>query len=261
MKNPTVLVTQSYTPSLDATYNQLREYFGAKITFQALTGVSFLSLPQFRLHKALICEHTAFLFTNRVVLDGFFKLAKECSIFFPKTTKYFLATEGLQNHLGKHIELRKRKIFFGQKEIEDLLSIMHKYKKEKFLLPCSDLGRPVVSDFFAKKKYHYTELPIYHTVYHELQGLQPEDYDVVVFYSPFSVEAFAQNFPNYNFATTKIAAFSSATIQAVQEKGWKIAIEAPREQTPSMVQGLINFFDKVINDTQEDMTTQLATLA
>ena len=243
---PTILLTQQHTPSLENTYAPLKEYFGAQIDFRTFTESKFLSLPQFRIHKPTILAHTTFLFTSRVVIDGFFKLAKACSIFLPKTTKYFLAREALQNHLGKYVELYKRKIFWGDCQLEDLFTILHKHKKEKFLFPCSNKGRKNIRAVFKKKQYHYTELPFYHKVHGDLTGVVPSKYDVIVFFSPTAVEAFSKHFPNYPLVHTKIAAFGSKTIQAVEQAGWSVTIAAPTLQTTSMVAGLIDYFDNFL---------------
>ena len=258
---PKVLITQTYKPNLAATYSKLSEYFDANIAFRSFTKVEFISLSQFRIHKPTVTEHTAFLFTGRAVLDGFFQFLKDCNIFLPKSTKYFLATEELQSHLYKYVELRKRKVFCGRKQLEDLFPIMYKHKKEKFLFPCSDLGRRTISDFYKKKKYHYTELPIYQNVYGDLTDLNPDDYDVIVFFSPFAIEAFVKNFPNYSFEKTVVAAFSERTVQTAKKQGWRVTIAAPTEKTQSMVGGLIEYFDSISAQSEETQPPPLVSAA
>ena len=248
---PKVLITQAHNINLSATYSKLKEYFNATVDFRSFTEVKFIAPAQFRIHKPMVIEQTAFLITGRAILNGFFNFVKECSIFLPKETKYFLATEELKSYLCKYVELRKRKVFCGSKQLEDLLPIMHKHKNEKFLFPCSNLGRKSISDFFKKKKYQYTELPIYENGYADLSDLNPEQYDVIAFFSPLAVKAFAKNFPNYAFEKTAIAALGEKTIKAAKEAGWTVMITAPTKETPSMISGLIDYFDGLNNQNKE----------
>ena len=48
--------------------------------------------------------------------------------------------------MQKYVTYRKRKIFFGKQTIEDLVEILKKHKKEKFLLPCTDILRDKIPE-------------------------------------------------------------------------------------------------------------------
>jgi uroporphyrinogen-III synthase len=242
---PRILITQNPTPDLEASYSSLKRFYKLDLHFEGLTEVTFIPSPKFRMHKPTICEHTTFLFTNKVAMDAFFTLGKSCNITLPLTTKYFLANEKLQTYLQKYVEIKKRKVFHGERYLEDLFPVFPKHKNEKFLFPCSKLGRKSLKDFFAEKKYHYTEVEIYNSGSRNLSELAPESYDIIVFFSVFAIESFAKNFPNHDFGKTKIATLGSKTLQVAKGLGWNVTIPVPANGVFSIVQGLDNYLSSL----------------
>ncbi len=239
-----ILIAQKKTLGLANTYAKIAETYGATIDFRAFTEPEVISLPTFRIHKPKIVKHTAFLFTNRITINSFFSLAKACSITFPTTTKYFLATEQLQKYLKEYIEIKKRKIFCGKKKIEDLFPILPRHKEEKFFFPCSQEGRKTVNDFFKKKGYKYTKAAIYANKPCDLSDLKINDYDLVVFFSPFAIQAFAETFPDHQWERAKIAVFSTKAQKVAKKMKWPIAFTIPTPESPTMLKGITAYLEK-----------------
>ena len=249
-----ILITQKLTPSLRCAYARLENDYDAHVTFQGFTEVSFIPEAHFRVYKPLIAAHTAFLFTNRIALDGFFQFLKSCNIILPPTTLFFLTAEKLVNYLSKYVEIKKRKVMHGRGDFESFLDTIIKYKKEKFLFPCSNLKSPLLRKFFKQNKYHYKELPFYSTGFAQVKDLDPAEYDIIVFYSPFAVNSFNKNFPKYGFAKTKIAAFGEQTLKELTKKAWPVSVKAPTQEHASMVSALVDYLDEKESQTANDAT-------
>ncbi|MEM9738065.1 MAG: uroporphyrinogen-III synthase [Bacteroidota bacterium] len=244
--NPKILITQPYTPSLEASYEKIIAKYGADIHFQGFIEHESIPVPLFRKYKHDILNYTAVLFTNRTAIDSFFQLSKTCSIKIPANKKYFCLTEPLQNYLRKYIEFKKRKVFHGHRKVDDLFPLITKHKKESFLMPCSKGRQASIHLFFKKKGYLFKEIIIYKTKIAKLATLDTGVYDIIVFFSPIAVEAFASNFPNYQQGYTKIATFNDLTAKMVEKFGWENNIHAPTLAAPSIATALDAYFQEKV---------------
>ncbi len=242
-----ILITQPHTPSLKASYQKIEENYGADIQFQSFIENEPIPIPLFRRHKYDILNYTAVLFTNKTAIDSFFQLSKACSIKVPTTKKYFCLTASLQSYLRKYIEIKKRKVFHGNRKIEDLFPLISKHKKESFLIPCSGSKQEVVKSFLKKEACTFKEIIIYKTRTSKLEKLDVSQYDIIVFFSPLTVEAFATNFPNYQQGNTKIATFNDVTAKMVNKFGWENNIHAPTSSAPSIADALNNYLKQSTN--------------
>lgn len=64
------------------------------------------------------------------------------------------------------------------------------------------------------------------------------DYDMVVLFSTTGVKALKENVPGLEQGDVKVAAFGSATAKAVGDLGYRLDLEAPTAQHPSMTGAL-----------------------
>src|SRR5690625_1462657 len=146
----TILVSQpkpEYSP-----YYKLEERYGITIDWRPFIHVEPVPENEFRKTRIRPDEYTAIIFTSRNSIDHFFRLCEEMRIEMPAETKYFCLSEAIANYLQKFIVYRKRRVFVGERTIEDLEAALKKNKKEKFLLPTSNLGSQPVQDFLNKLK-------------------------------------------------------------------------------------------------------------
>ena len=120
-----------------------------------------------------------------------------------------------------------------------------KHKKERFLLPSSDILKPNIPDLLEKSKISYTRSVLYKTVCSDLSDLSDVHYDILVFFSPSGIKSLLENFPNFEQSDTRIAAFGPTTWKAVEEAGLTLDIKAPRKDTPSMTMALEQYIRKV----------------
>lgn len=243
----TILVSQpkpEYSP-----YYKLEDKYGIQIDWRPFIHVEPVPEKEFRKTKIKPDDYTAIILTSRNSIDHFFNLCEEMRIKMPDDTKYFCLSEAIANYLQKFILYRKRKVFVGKRSITDLENALKKHKKEKFLLPTSNLGSKPVQDFLSKMKIKYQEAMMYKTVSSDLSDLAHITYDVLVFFSPLGIQSLYENFPEFKQNKTRIAVFGNSTSNAVLERGLTINIKAPSEEAPSMAMALENY----IKETNQEL--------
>ncbi len=220
-------------------YFELENKYNLKIDFRPFIHVEGLEVKEFRKLRLRPDEFTAIIFSSKNSIDHFFRICDELRIKMSGETKYFCLSEAIANYLQKFIVYRKRKVFTGTRVIEDLKNALVKHKgKEKFLLPCSNLGSKKIVSYLTELGVDFTEALMYRTVSSDLSDLSDITYDVLVFFSPRGIESLYDNFPDFKQNDTRIAVFGNTTSQAVIEKGLTINIKAPAPETPSMTMAL-----------------------
>ena len=247
IKVESILVTQARPTDEKSPYFELAEKYNIKIDFRAFLEIQGVSFKDFRRQKVNIAEHTAIIFTSRNAVDHFFRICKEARIETSPDMKYFCVTEQTANYLQKYIQIRKRKIFTGQKTAAELLELIKKHKNEKFLFPCSDKRRNDIPEFMGLHDLHLTEAVMYETVSSDLSDLAEITYDIICFFSPSGIKSLFDNFPDFKQNKTRLAALGPTTARAVTEAGLILDIEAPMPNAPSMTGALEIYIRKANN--------------
>jgi len=220
-------------------YFDLQKKYDLQIDFRPFIHVEGLTIKEFRKLRLRPDEFSAIIFSSKNSIDHFFRICDELRIRMSAETKYFCISEAIANYLQKFIVYRKRKVFAGKKSIQDLKNYLLKHKdKEKFLLPCSNLGSKKISSYLEELDIDYTEAMMYRTVSSDLSDLSDITYDVLVFFSPLGIKSLYDNFPDFKQNATRIAVFGSSTSKAVVDRGLDINIKAPAPETPSMTMAL-----------------------
>lgn len=230
----TILVSQPRPETEKSPYFDLAEKYKLKIDFRPFIQVEGIEAQDFRTQKVNFSEHTAVIFTSKVAVDHFFRIAKETRFEVPDSMKYFCITEAIAYYLQKYVTYRKRKIFFGKQTIEDLVLLMKKHKSEKFILPCTDILQDKIPETIIENKINFTKTVLYRTVASDLSDLEDVYYDILVFFSPGGVESLLKNFPDFKQNETLIAAFGPSTAQALIKNNLRLDIHAPHPEAPSM---------------------------
>lgn len=234
MKVKTILVSQPEPASDKSPYTRLREKHKLKIDFRPFIHVEGLSAKEVRLQKINFSDYNNIVLTSRNAVDHFFRVTEEMRYKVPDSTKYFCQSEAVAYYLQKYVVYRKRKIYVGDKSINDLEAIFKKFENESFLLPSSDVLKPSIPDGLDKMGVNWTRAQLYRTVVSDLSDLRDVYYDVLVFFSPSGIESLFKNFPDFEQKNTRIAAFGNATKKAADEAKLRIDIKAPTPETPSM---------------------------
>lgn len=232
----TVLVSQPKPEK--SPYYKIEEKYGLQIDWRPFIHVEGLSEKEYRKCRVRPDEFSAVIFTSKNSIEHYFRLCEDMRIKVNPEMKYFCLSEAIANYLQKFIVYRKRKVFYGKRIIDDLATPLKKHKKEKFLLPCSNLGAKEVVDYLDKNKFDYKEAMMYRTVSSDLSDLSDITYDVLVFFSPLGIKSLYDNFPDFKQNDTRIAVYGNSTSQAVLEKGLTINIKAPAPDVPSMTTAL-----------------------
>ena len=163
------------------------------------------------MQKIDITKFSAIIFTSRNAVDHFFRIAEELRYSVPSTLRYFCQSEAVAYYLQKYIVYRKRKVYVGSRTLDDVLKEAVKYKDQKFLLPCSNVLKPSISQAIDASGLMWTKGVFYKTVISDLSDLRDVYYDILVFFSPSGIKSLLKNFPNFKQNSTRIAAFGKTT--------------------------------------------------
>jgi uroporphyrinogen-III synthase len=240
-----LLVSQPKPTSEKSPYFDLAEKYGVEIEFRPFIKVEPLTSKEFRQQKISILDYSAVVFTARTGIDHFFRLCEELRVTIPETMKYFCMSESIAVYLQKYIVYRKRKIFFGASgKLDDLITIIAKHPKEKYLVPVSDVHKDDLRLKLEAKKIDFTEAVMYRTVSNDFKADESFDYDMLVFFSPAGISSLLKNFPNFNQKDIRIGCFGPTTAKAVKDAGLRLDVEAPTPEAPSMTAALEQYLKK-----------------
>jgi len=241
MKVKTILVSQPEPKIENSPYSELEDKLNVKIDFIPFIHVDGVESREVRQQKIDLSKFTAIILTSRNAVDHFFRIAEEMRFKIPSTLKYFCQSEAVAYYLQKYVVYRKRKIYVGKRTFQDLISNIKKHSDEKFLLPSSDVLKPVIPQQLDKIGIDWKRGIFYKTVVSDLSNLKDVFYDILVFFSPSGIKSLYENFPDYEQNDTKIAVFGNSTQSAAEDMGLRVDIKAPTPETPSMTMALENY--------------------
>lgn len=238
MKVKTILVSQPEPKMENSPYSKIIDNEKVKVDFRPFIHVEGVDAKMVRQQKIDLNNFTAIILTSRNAVDHFFRIADEMRFKVPDSMKYFCQSEAVAYYLQKYVVYRKRKIYVGKMNFPDLTTLFKKYKEEKFLLPSSDVLKPIVPETLDNLGLEWTRGIFYKTVISDLSDLRDVYYDVLVFFSPSGIESLLKNFPDFKQDKTRIAVFGNSTVKAATDAGLRIDIHAPTPDTPSMTMAL-----------------------
>lgn len=239
-----VLVSQPQPENQKSPYLDLATKFKIKIDFRSFIHVEGAELRETKISKDDMKKFTAIVLTSRNAIDHFFRICEEMRYEVPNTLKYFCTSEAIAVYLQKYVVYRKRKIFFAGQKITELTDILKKHKKEVFLLPSSDILKPIIPAILNEAGIEYKRSMFYKTVASDLSDLENVFYDLLVFYSPAGIDSLYKNFPNFKQNKTLIAVFGDTTKAAAEKSGINVNIFAPTPENPSMTGAIENYIKK-----------------
>jgi uroporphyrinogen-III synthase len=245
MKIKTILVSQPEPKMENSPYSKLINKEKVKVDFRPFIHVEGVDAKSVRQQKIDLNNYTAIILTSRNAVDHFFRIAEEMRFKVPDAMKYFCQSEAVAYYLQKYVVYRKRKIYVGKMNFNDLVPLFKKYKEEKFLLPSSDVLKLQVPETLDKLDVDWTRGIFYKTVISDLSDLRDVYYDVLVFFSPSGIESLLKNFPDFEQNNTRIAVFGNSTVNAATDAGLRIDIKAPTPETPSMTMALQKYITTV----------------
>lgn len=244
-KVKSILVTLPRPENDKSPYFALASKYNLKVDFRAFIHVEGVPARDFRKEKINLADFTAVIFTSRNAADHFFRICEEMRYEVPADLKYFCLSETIALYLQKYIQYRKRKIFFGKQTAQDLEEVLKKHAGEKFLYPCSDVANEETQKWLQENGYNFTPAVLFRTVVSDLSDLADVFYDIIVFFSPSSIQSLFENFPDFKQNDTRIAAFGPSTHQAIADRNLILDIAAPTPENPSMTMAVEQYIKKV----------------
>jgi uroporphyrinogen-III synthase len=241
-----ILVSQPVPADLEKSpYGDLIKKHGLNIEFIKFFKIESVTVREFRDEKVYINEHTAIIFNSKHAVDHFFSIAKDVRIEIPESMKYFCMSESVAFYLQKYVQFRKRKIFFSENDLSQLMDLIKKHKTERFLLPCSENHSKELPIMLEAAKINFSEAILYRTVPAEMKELVDiTKFDMLVFFSPQGIHSLFHNWPDFKQGETAIGTFGSTTAQAAIDAGLNVNLSAPSPVTPSMTMAIDAYLSK-----------------
>ncbi len=244
MKIKTILISQPEPSNENSPYSKLERKYKIKIDFRPFIHVEGLKAKKVRSQKVDFSKFNNIILTSRNAVDHFFRIAEEMRFKVPDQTKYFCQSEAVAFYLQKYVVYRKRKIYVGNNNFNDLESIFQKFIGEKYLVPTSGSLNPKTASILDSYDISWDRVQLYKTVISDLSDLSNVSYDLLVFYSPSGIDSLFKNFPDFVQNKTLIAVYGKTTLQAAIEKNLKVDIEVPTEESRSMAEGIENYINR-----------------
>lgn len=240
-----ILVSQPKPSSPKSPYFDIEAKRNVEFTFHPLIKVEGLTAREFRTQRIQILDYSAIVFTSRHAIDFFFNLCKELRVALPEDMKYFGISESVSLYIQKYIQYRKRKVFFSQTgKLPELVAVMYKHKQEKYLVPLSDIHNNDFAQMLDAKKLDHTECVMYRTVSSNFPNEKPQDFDMVVLFTPAGVESLLKSFPNLEQGDLRLACFGPATKKAIEDAGLRCDLSAPTPQAHSMAAAIEMYLEQ-----------------
>jgi len=243
MKIKSILVSQPKPADISKTpFGEMTKKYGVNFTFEKFIKLDAVSASELRQEHIKLPEYTAIILTSRNAIDHFFRVAKEMRYTVPETLKYFCINESTAFYLQRYVQYRKRKVFYGNQSLIDLIDIMKKHKDEKYLYCCSDISSDSTTDLLTAAKLNFTKAVMFRTVSADLKDVvKINDYDMLVFFSPAGIISLKENFPDFEQKNVAIGGFGEATCQSIIDQGFELNFRAPTQTAPSMTMAIEEF--------------------
>ena len=241
MNIKSILVSQPEPKTDKNPFSDLADRFNLKVDYRSFIHVEGIDPQDFRQQRINLENYSAVIFTSRMAIDHYFRIAKETRFTVPDEMKYFCISEAVAYYLQNYVVYRKRKIFHGKQTFKDLLELVDKHNTEKYLVPCSDIQSKNIPEDLTNHNIDFQNVILYKTVCSDLSDLDDVKYDMLVFYSPSGIQSLIKNFPKFKQNGTKIAAFGPTTAHAAEQAGLRIDIKAPMPGIPSMTMAIEHF--------------------
>ena len=244
MRISKILVSQPKPTSEKSPYFDLETKYGVSVVFRPFIKVEGLSSKEFRKFKVNPADFTAVIFTARTAVDHYFRLAKELRFDVPDTMKYFCLSQTVAHYLQKYIQYRKRKIFYSENgKVEELITLIEKHKKEKFIFPMSDVHDTKAS-LIDEHQIKYTPAIMYRTVSNDFEPGEPFDYDMIILFTPSGIKSLLHNFPDFVQGNIAIGGMGPKTIEEIKNSGLRLDITTS-PKAPSIPAAIDQYLAKV----------------
>ncbi|MCB9034882.1 MAG: uroporphyrinogen-III synthase [Chitinophagales bacterium] len=226
-------------------YIDLANKFKIKLDWRPFTHVEDIKAKEFRNQKIYLDQFKNIIFTSRTSAEQYFRICEEMRIKISLENKYFCLSEAIALYLQKYIQYRKRKVFFANGKMENLIEVIKKYKddNEEVLISSSETKDKALNILLEKASINYKEATLYRTVASDLSDLSDVKYDMLIFFNTSAIDSLYSNFPDFKQDKTRLAIYGNLTAQAVAQHKLKINVFAPLPDTPSLVDAIKKYIE------------------
>lgn len=240
-----ILIAQPAPAAGYSPFQHLQEDLGVELTFRPFIKVEGVSGFEFRKQRVDISRFGGVVFVSKKAIDHFFRICNETRFQVPDDMRYYCIKDGLGLYLQKYIVYRKRKVTeLPSGNLDELVEQLKKYPDDRYLLPLSNVHKNDIVKTVRAAGLRITKTVMFNTVSADLKDLTPSSFDMLVFYTPLDVSAFAENFPDTPQGNLRIAAFGKATQRAVKRLGYQMELQVPTPQYKSMTEALEAYVTK-----------------
>ncbi|MBO7466460.1 MAG: uroporphyrinogen-III synthase [Bacteroidaceae bacterium] len=246
MKIEKILVSQPQGAEAKKYYDEIAQKYNVQIDFKQFISIESVSPKEFRAQKvSILPDHTAIIFTSRHAIDHFFNLCHEMRVNIPDTLKYFCISELVALYIQKYVQYRKRKVFFSPDgHIDGLMNQILRHPSETYFLPQSSVHTDDIKNYLEEHGIKHDEAVMYRTVSKKFENGELDGYDMFIFFSPAGIDSLLENKPDFKQGKTLIGCFGPNAAQAIREHGFRLDLEAPTEECPSMTMALEHYLAK-----------------
>ncbi|MCX7697122.1 MAG: uroporphyrinogen-III synthase [Bacteroidales bacterium] len=255
MKVKKILITQPPPAESEKNpYVDIASKYNVEVVFKKFFRVVPLNSLEFRQkNKCNLADFNALVFTSKNVIDYYFQLLRDLRLEIRDDTKYFCSSEKIAVYLQKYIPFRKRKIFWGNSSLNDLIPIFKKEENQQllYLIPTSDSSYDFSTTLFKNHNLNYRKIIIYQNQYEDLTSFPIKDFQIMCLFSPHGVNSLFHSFPDYKQDDQIILVHGSATAEEARNKNLVVAEIIPNERFSSMILALENYLT-TLNKKRKD---------
>ncbi len=246
MKIQKILISQPQPSTEKTPYSELISKYNVKIDFKPFIHVEPISPREFRQQHINILDFSAIVFTSKLHVDNFFKMCEELRVTVPETMKYFCINEATAFYLQKYVVFRKRKIFYGNNQLDDMKDYFIKNKDCNYLVPITEPHKASTLEILNKLNLKHTTAVFSRTISSNMKDVNLNDYQIIVFFTPAGIKSLFDNFPDFKQGDIIIGTSGQLTAQAAKEAGLIVQIESPTKEFTSITAALDAFIKNTL---------------
>lgn len=246
MRIKNILFSQNPPQNFDKSpYAELTKKYNVKVHFFKFFQSEEISVDQYRKNRINLNDYPAIIMTSKKVIDHFFSVMGKMKITVPSEQHFYCVNEAVAYYLQKYIVFRKRKVFYGNGDFEDLIRVMEENNEKRYLFPTAvDAGVKPLCELMDGKGIKYKEVEIYRIVYKDLREMDLASYDLIVFFSPHGIESLKASYPDYEQGETYIGVLGTKVLEVAQSENLRVDLQAPTVENPSIITAIDQLLQK-----------------
>jgi uroporphyrinogen-III synthase len=229
-------------------YAELVKKHGVSVDFYKFFQIKGVPVEEFRKSRLSILDYTDIIMTNKKAIDHFFEIAKAMKIKIRKTVNYFCINASTAHYVQKYTPCRKRKMIYPEDgDPQKLVSLIENHPSGNFLFPLAiDPSINQLVKLLDEKQINYTKAEVFEISFADVSKvIDIYSYDMVVFFSPYGIQALQYSYPDFKQGNMVIGALGTRVIAAAQNAGLNVQVMAPTPEHPSIFSAIDTCLQKI----------------